>query len=77
MAESKWFVVTWIAVDGLEYEKSAYAENPHKANYKAFKALRDEDGAFDRKANFEWFLRYAFKSVKPYVRVADMGKEVE
>ena len=42
------FVITWINLDGTEYEKIVYAENMGKAKYKAFKVMRDEDGIFEK-----------------------------
>lgn len=60
------FVITWIDLDGTEYEKIVYAENIGKAKYKAFKVMRDEDGIFEKYAKFENFLKYYFKSAKPY-----------
>jgi hypothetical protein len=61
------FVITWIDIDGTEYEKIVYAENIGKAKYKAFKVMRDEDGIFEKYAKFETFIKYYFKSAKSYV----------
>lgn len=60
------FVITWIDLDGTEYEKIVYAENIGKAKYKAFRVLRDEEGVFGKYMKFETFVKYYFNSVKPY-----------
>ena len=67
MPEKKAFVVTWIDLDDTEYEKIVFAENRGKATYKAFKVLRDEEGILAKYARFKTFMKYYFKSVKPYV----------
>ena len=63
--DGKWYSVWWIDIDGTKYEKPVYAETPSKAKYKAFKAMRDEDGIFEKYATFKHFIKYYFEKCEP------------
>ena len=56
MFEKKKYLVRFYDIDGTEKQLWVYAENAHKANYKAFKELK-EDNFFTKKVDFIWFLK--------------------
>lgn len=62
MLEKKKYLVRFYDVDGTEKQLWEYAENAHKANYKAYRELK-RDNFFEKKVTFNWFLTYCLIGV--------------